>query len=147
MQLRWFLAALVALAVSVPPAAMFSDTVLGSVLFELFWALPPIAIGVAVLRHRLYEINRIISRAVAYAAVSALLAGVYLLMTVVPSTVLELDSDLLVAAATLAVAALFIPVRRRVQAPWMGGSTAGPTTRGRRSSTSVRACATTRTWT
>ena len=116
MQLRWFLAALVALAVSVPPAAMFSDTVLGSVLFELFWALPPIAIGVAVLRHRLYEINRIISRAVAYAAVSALLAGVYLLMTVVPSTVLELDSDLLVAAATLAVAALFIPLRRRVQA-------------------------------
>ena len=68
-------------------------------------------------------------------------------MTVVPSTVLELDSDLLVAAATLAVAALFIPLRRRVQAAVDGGSTAGPTTRGRRSSTSVRACATTRTWT
>jgi len=115
-QLRWFLAALVALAISVPPAAAFSDTLVGSVVFEVFWALPPIAIGIAVLRYRLYEIDRIISRTVTYAGVSAVLLVIYTTLVTLPSALFEFDSDVLVAGATLAAAAVFVPVRRRVQA-------------------------------
>lgn len=85
----------------------------------LFWLLGnmaiPAAIGVAVTRFRLYEIDRLISRTVSYALVIGLLVAVYaglvaLLQVFVPS-----DNPLVVAASTLAVAALFNPVRRRVQ--------------------------------
>ncbi|CAN5891215.1 hypothetical protein BH23ACT10_BH23ACT10_16330 [soil metagenome] len=116
LQLRWFVLALVALAVSVPPAVIFDDTAVGSVLFEVFWALPPIAIGVAVLRYRLYELDRIVSRTITYAAVTAVLVGVYAAVAVLPTVLLDVESDLLVAAATLAAAGVFVPVRRRVQA-------------------------------
>lgn len=73
------------------------------------------AIGVAILRYRLYEIDRIISRTATYAVVTAVSIGVYAAVAVVPAAVLGLETDLLVAAATLAVAAAFGPVRRRVQ--------------------------------
>lgn len=76
----------------------------------------PVAIAVAVLRHRLYEIDRLISRSVTYALVSVVLGAVYATVVVVPSTFFRTDSDLLVAAATLAAVAAFGPVRRRVQA-------------------------------
>ena len=78
----------------------------------------PLAAGIAILRYRLYDIDRIVNRAVVYAAVSALLVGVYF------GTVLGLQevfssfgggSDLAIAVSTLAVAALFRPVRARVQ--------------------------------
>ncbi len=75
-----------------------------------------VSITLAILRYRLYEIDRIISRAATYAVVTAVLVGVYVLVAVLPSAVFDLKSDLLVAAATLAAAALFVPVRRRVQA-------------------------------
>lgn len=75
----------------------------------------PAAIAVAILRYRLYEIDRIISRVISYALITGVLAAVYAAIVVLPSTVLELDSNLLVAAATLAAAAAFVPVRRRVQ--------------------------------
>jgi len=71
--------------------------------------------AVAIRRYRLYEIDRIVSRTVTYGLVTAVLAGVYALVAVVPSALFELDSDLLVAAATLAAAAAFVPVRRAVQ--------------------------------
>ena len=75
----------------------------------------PAAIAVAVLRYRLYEIDRIISRVISYTLVSTVLALLYAAVVVLPSTVLHLDSNLLVAAATLAAAAAFVPLRRRVQ--------------------------------
>jgi hypothetical protein len=78
-------------------------------------ALVPVAIGVAVLRYRLYDIDRIISRTVAYAIVTGLLVGVYAGPVLLATEVLRLHTPVAVAAATLAAAALFNPVRRRVQ--------------------------------
>jgi hypothetical protein len=85
-------------------------------LSELLLLAPAVVVAVAVLRYRLYEIDQIISRTATYAVVSAVLVTVYAAVAVVPSAVFDLDSDLLVAAATLAAAAVFVPVRRRVQA-------------------------------
>jgi MFS family permease len=78
-------------------------------------ALVPVAIGIAVLRYRLYDIDRIISRTVAYAIVTGLLVGVYAGPVLLATEVLRLRTPVAVAAATLAAAALFNPVRRRVQ--------------------------------
>lgn len=89
--------------------------------FLYLWVLSggaiPVAIAVAALRYRLYDLDRIISRTVSYGVVVGLLgvvfaAGVVLIPNAVPG--LE-DSTLLVAASTLAVAAMFNPLRRRVQ--------------------------------
>jgi len=79
------------------------------------FALVPIAIGIAVLRYRLYDIDRVISRTLAYAIITGLLAGVYAGLVLLATQVLRLSSPVAVAAATLAAAALFAPVRRRVQ--------------------------------
>ena len=78
-------------------------------------ALVPVAIGIAVLRYRLYDIDRVISRTVAYAIVTGLLAGVYAGLVLLATHVLRFRTPVAVAAATLAAAALFSPVRRRVQ--------------------------------
>jgi hypothetical protein len=75
----------------------------------------PIGMGVAILKYRLYEIDRIISRTLAYAIVTGLLAGVYAGLVLLATRVLSLNSPVAVAASTLAAAALFTPVRRRVQ--------------------------------
>jgi hypothetical protein len=77
--------------------------------------LVPVAIGIAVLRYRLYDIDRVISRTVSYAIITGLLAGVYAGLVLLATQVLRLSSPVAVAAATLAAAALFAPVRRRVQ--------------------------------
>ena len=78
-------------------------------------ALVPVAIGIAVLRYRLYDIDRIISRTLAYAIVTGLLIGIYTGLVLLATEVLGIHSAVAVAAATLAAAALFNPVRRRVQ--------------------------------
>ena len=78
-------------------------------------ALIPVAIGIAVLRYRLYDIDRIISRTVAYAIVTGLLVGVYAGLVLLATRLLRVHTPVAVAAATLAAAALFTPVRRRVQ--------------------------------
>jgi hypothetical protein len=76
----------------------------------------PLSFGVAVLHYRLYEIDRIVSRTVSYALVVGLLAGAFLGVVALMSSLLpEESSDLAVAASTLVVAALFNPLRRRVQ--------------------------------
>jgi hypothetical protein len=77
--------------------------------------LVPVAIGFAVMRYRLYDIDRIISRTVAYAVLTGLLVGVYAGLVLLATEVLGLSSPIAVAAATLAAAAVFSPVRRRVQ--------------------------------
>jgi hypothetical protein len=73
------------------------------------------AIGIAVLRYRLYDIDRIISRTVAYAIITSLLVGVYAGPVLLTTQVFRLHTPVAVAASTLAAAALFNPVRRRVQ--------------------------------
>jgi hypothetical protein len=78
-------------------------------------ALVPVAIGIAVLRYRLYDIDRVISRTVAYAIITGLLAGVYAGLVLLATRVFGSRTPVAVAAATLAAAALFSPLRRRVQ--------------------------------
>jgi hypothetical protein len=75
----------------------------------------PAGMGVAILKYRLYEIDRIISRTLAYAIVTGLLVGVYAGLVLLARQVLPVDSPVAVAGSTLAAAALFTPVRRRVQ--------------------------------
>ena len=85
----------------------------------LIFAGLPIAVGIAVLRYRLYNIDSIINRALIYGAITVMLAGVYLCCVVVLQYLFRAltggDSQLVVVASTLAVAALFNPFRRRVQ--------------------------------
>jgi hypothetical protein len=75
----------------------------------------PAGMGVAILKYRLYEIDRIISRTLAYAIVTGLLVGVYAGLVLLARQVFSANSPVAVAASTLAVAALFSPARRRVQ--------------------------------
>jgi hypothetical protein len=75
----------------------------------------PAGLAIAIFKYRLYDIDRIISRTLAYAIVTALLAGLYAGLVLLATQVLDLTSQVAVAAATLAAAALFNPVRRRVQ--------------------------------
>jgi hypothetical protein len=78
-------------------------------------ALIPAAIGIAVLRYRLYDIDRIISRTVSYVIVTGLLVGVYAGLVLLATRVLPVSHPVAVAGSTLAAAALFSPLRRRVQ--------------------------------
>jgi hypothetical protein len=75
----------------------------------------PVWFGVAVLRYRLFEIDRIISRTVSYALVVAVLAGTFVLVVTLLTSLLPANSDVAVVASTLVVAALFNPLRGRVQ--------------------------------
>ena len=75
----------------------------------------PVAVAVAVLKYRLYEIDRIISRTLAYVVVTGLMAGVYAGLVLLATRVLGVTTPPAVAAATLAAAALFNPLRHWVQ--------------------------------
>jgi hypothetical protein len=75
----------------------------------------PVCLGVAVLKYGLYELDRIISRVVSYTLVTGLLVGVYAGLVLLATRVLSASSPVAVAGSTLAAAALFSPVRRRVQ--------------------------------
>ena len=119
-QLKWFAAvALLTVAgfiVRATGVAPIAD--LGGLLGILGLVLLPIAIGIAILRYRLYEIDRIISRTVSYAVVTGILAVVFVGTILVSQTFLASflnGSSVAVAASTLVVAALFQPLRRRVQ--------------------------------
>ena len=79
------------------------------------WFLVPTAFSVAILRHRLYDIDRIVSRTVAYAVITVVVAAVYAVPVVVLPELFGVRGPLPVAAATLAAAAVFSPVRRAVQ--------------------------------
>jgi hypothetical protein len=92
---------------------------LGTLLWSLLVCTPvagvPLACAVAILKYRLYEIDRIISRTLAYAIVTGLLVGVYAGLVLLATQVLKFHTPVAVAAATLAAAALFTPLRSRVQ--------------------------------
>ncbi len=83
----------------------------------VMFSLVPIAVGMSILRYRLYDIDRIISRTVAYGLLSALLAGGYLLAVLILQSLVPVadDSPLIVAMSTLAVVAAFGPLHTRIQ--------------------------------
>jgi hypothetical protein len=109
-------AALVVASVAAPGAWNGS---LGTLLWNFLVCTPvagvPLACAVAVLKYRLYEIDRIISRTLAYAIITGLLAGIYAGLVLLATQVFRVHTPVAVAASTLAAAALFSPVRRRVQ--------------------------------
>jgi hypothetical protein len=94
--------------------AVATNSAIWQVLILGFAALP-LSIGIGILKYRLYEIDRIISRTLAYAIVTGLLIGVYAGLVLLATRVLAVHTPIAVAAATLAAAALFTPVRGRVQ--------------------------------
>ena len=94
--------------------AITTDSAIWEVLILGFAALP-VSIGIGILKYRLYDIDRIISRTLAYAVVTGLLVGVYAGLVLLATRVLSVHGPVAVAASTLAAAALFSPLRRRVQ--------------------------------
>ena len=124
-QLKWFAyAGLIILGAVGIQIAVFSivpetDTLvdISNALFSLTVLAIPLTIGLAMLRYRLYDIDRIISRTLAYGALTAILGGGYLLAVLGLQSVLPVpeDSPLIVAVSTLAVVAAFGPLRTRIQ--------------------------------
>jgi hypothetical protein len=114
-QLKWLMAGSALAFVCVPLAVLAGSKALGAVFVLAGFFAVPLCIGVAILRYRLFDIDRIISRTLAYAIVTGLLVGVYAGLVLLATQVLRVKSPVAVAAATLAAAALFTPVRHRVQ--------------------------------
>jgi hypothetical protein len=123
LQLRWLVASFGFMAVAVlagfPIIALFDQA--GEIAWvpaSVAFMLPPFAIGIAVTRYRLYEIDRLISRGLSWAVVSGLLVGVYAVAVFLLQGVLGDvigGQTVAVAGSTLLAAALFQPLRRRVQ--------------------------------
>jgi hypothetical protein len=119
-QLKWLLggfgASLIGRAATI---ALSSRHGLGARVAEVMAAVAvfaiPVTMGVAILKYRLYDIDRIISRTLAYAIVTGLLIGVYAALVLLAQQVLQVHSTVAVAVSTLVAAALFAPVRRQVQ--------------------------------
>lgn len=119
-QLKWFVAAYVlfAIFVTLSFADGATDPTAFDVLAVISLSLPPIAVGIAILRYRLYEIDRLISRTLSYAVVTILLILVFVAAVLSLQAVLDPltgGNTVAVAASTLIVAALFQPLRRRIQ--------------------------------
>jgi len=118
-QLRWvaLAATLMVLAVPIVLASVALESPILVNWASAVWVMVlPVAVGAAVLRYRLYDLDRIISRTLAYGLLTLLLGGGYALVVLGLGQLLGRESPLVVAAATLAVAAVFQPARRRVQA-------------------------------
>ena len=115
-QLKWLLAGSAATLVALGLAALLRSVPwLSDVIGVVGFLALPVSIGVAVLRYRLFDIDRIVSRTLAYAIVTGLLVGVYAGLVLLTTEVFGFHTPVAVAASTLAAAALFSPVRRRVQ--------------------------------
>jgi hypothetical protein len=116
-QLKWF-----TYAGTLLPLALLGDFLpapVGDLVFGVVIVFLPVAAGIAILRYRLYDIDRLINRTLVYGLLTALLAGIYtgavLVLGQVFGGVGRDPPSWAVAGATLAVAALFQPARRRIQ--------------------------------
>lgn len=121
-QIKWFAYSAVVLVVVIAFETPISKLLGDAVAQGFFFAgmiFPSIGAGIGILKYRLYDVDVVINRTIVYAILSALLAASYLALVVVLQGILAGfgdDSDLAVAGSTLAVAALFRPLRSRVQA-------------------------------
>jgi hypothetical protein len=119
-QLKWLTGgAVVALAGSLlivlgPPKDQLDGRIVRDMAFLCLAALP-VSMGVGILKYRLYDIDRLISRTLSYTLVTGVLVAIYAGVVTLTTRVLPFSSPLGVAASTLVVAALFNPLRRRVQ--------------------------------
>ena len=119
-QLKWLMAGSAATVIGLAGTVLLSsnggllaaldNVLLGFGIFSL-----PVCISLAILKYHLYDIDRLISRTVSYTLVTGLLIGVYAGLVLLATQVFRFHTPVAVAAATLAAAALFNPVRRRVQ--------------------------------
>ena len=123
-QIKWLVAALafavlMVLSLAVLEATIETDRGLGEVMTSMIALLAlapiPIAVGVAMLRHRLYDIDVVINRTLVYGALTLTLGATYLSLVLLAGLAVG-ESDVAIAASTLAVAALFRPARARIQA-------------------------------
>ncbi len=119
-QLKWLAAGSAICVVSALLILMFGDgsstgSRVAADLATVGIGVLPVAIGVAILRYRLYEIDRLVSRTLSYAVLTALLVGMFAGIVLLTTRVLPFSSPVAVALSTLAAAALFNPLRRRVQ--------------------------------
>jgi hypothetical protein len=116
-QMKWFVYAAALLLLT--PVEGWLPEIVSNVLFGVVLIALPAAIGIAVLRYRLYEIDLVINRALVYGSLTVTLALVYVGSVVSLQSVFRAltgqDSQLAVVASTLVIAALFNPLRRRVQ--------------------------------
>jgi hypothetical protein len=119
-QLKWLLGGLtaslasLATAIVLGHAAGFWSVITYIALVVAAFAVP-VSMGVAILKYRLYDIDRIISRTLGYAIITGMLVGIYAGLVVLATQVFRIHSTVAVAAATLAAAALVNPLRRQVQ--------------------------------
>jgi hypothetical protein len=123
-QMKWFVLAISVLAGWILLGIIVDATALGdeawtdsTITFGLSiaMALVPVACGIAITRHRLYEIDRIISRTLAYTAVTVMVIGVYAVVVTTITRLLPTRSTLVVTVATLCAAAVFQPLLRIVR--------------------------------
>jgi hypothetical protein len=115
-QLKWVMYSVAALGIAMAIGLNLLDYK-SLIFFTLISPLIPIAAGIAILRYRLYDIDRIINRTAVYGLVTGVLIAVYFALVLVIQEVspLESHSSIAVAGSTLAIAALFRPLRVRVQ--------------------------------
>jgi hypothetical protein len=155
-QLRWVALAGALMGVTVLAAAALAvagNQALVGWVTVVGVAILPVAIGAAILRYRLYDLDRIISRTLAYGLLTVLLGGGYARVVLgfgqllgQHSSLVVAVATLVVAVATLAVAAAFQPARRRIQRWLTVASTGAATTPPGRSRRSALACASRSTW-
>ena len=116
-QLKWLAAGSATLVVCflILTVSGGSAALLGGLAFSLGLSALPVAMGVGILRYRLYEIDRLVSRTLSYAILTALLAGTFIGLIALSTNALALSGRVGVAASTLGAAALFNPLRVRIQ--------------------------------
>ena len=117
-QFKWLASSAGLLVATLPFAAAFNWSRLLGAVFSLELIALPVSVGIAVLRYRLYEIDRIVSRTLVYGSLTVVLGAAYVGLVLAGQAVFSSfagGSNLAIAGSTLVVAGLFLPLRARIQ--------------------------------